>query len=225
MRVRWRVALMATAVESFACWASAQPAPAAPPTASAGIQAPVVQPPLIQEPPVASATAALAPPVRIPAGTRVYIAIVDSISTTTIKRGDRFNIRLTDPLVFQGQTVVAAGALGVGEVIDAAPGGMLGRPAKLLLAARYLSVKGVRIPLRSMQLGGSGQDETNTVLALSIAVGPLAGFIRGGEIEIPAGTGARAKLATDIDPATLSAPEAPVANTPAPAQPIEGKNP
>jgi hypothetical protein len=56
--------------------------------------------------------------------------------------------------------------------------------------------------LRALRLVAAGADKANTVLALSMVpyVGILAGFIKGGEVEIPAGTHALAKLGADIGP-------------------------
>jgi hypothetical protein len=128
--------------------------------------------------------------------------MTQSISTRLVKRGDTFSFRLAEPVTLGDRTVIAAGAPGAGEVIDAAPSGALGRPAKLVLAARYLDVNGAHIPLKALRLVATGTDNTNTILALSFVpyVGILAGFVKGGEVEIPAGTHAIAKLATDLGP-------------------------
>ena len=51
-----------------------------------------------------------------------------------------------------------------------------------------------------MQLGRVGTDETGVAFAASFVpyAGILSVFIHGGEIEIPAGTMARAKLGADV---------------------------
>jgi len=154
-----------------------------------------------------------APPLSAPAadfvaeGTLVLIELAEPVSSRTIKRGDMFKIRLAAPVKLGDRTVIPAGVSGMGQVVDAAPSGTLGRPAKLLLAARYLDVDGTQVRLRAMQLGRVGTDETGVVLATSFIpyVGFLGAFLHGGEIEIPAGTPASAKLAADVPAAPPTA--------------------
>ena len=152
------------------------------------------------DPPIASQ---LVDPNRpyVPAGTVVFVEINETVGSKVFKRGDKFNLRLAAPILLEGRVVVPAGVTGVGQVIDAAPSGALGKPAKLLVAARYLDLNGAQIPLRSLQLGRAGVDNTNAIMAASFVpyVGLLAMFMHGGEIDIPTGTLGQAKLAVDLD--------------------------
>jgi hypothetical protein len=171
--------------------------------------------------PAAAAVGARADPAAlgIAAGTPIDIELAEAVSSKTHKRGDRFAIRLIAPVMLAGRPVLPAGLAGVGEVVDAAPAGPLGRPAKLLLAARYLDLRGAHVPLRSFRLGVAGKDTSNIVMAGSYVpyAGVLALFIHGGEIEIPAGTQSHAKIAVDLDadgvplPAGSAAPAPPAA--------------
>jgi len=182
-----------------------------------------------QSPPAplsAPALPAAPAPAIVPAGTIVTIKIVDAVSTRTVKRGDTFAIRLAAPILLGDKLVVPVGTPGIGQVVDAAPSGALGKPAKLLLAARYLDFNGSHLPLHTMRLFVEGQDNTAAIFAVSFVpyVGVLGAFAHGGEIEIPAGTEALAKLAADV-PATQAAAEPPnvVASTaPQPAPAVTG---
>jgi len=140
---------------------------------------------------------------RIPAGAAIELEIAQALSSAAQKRGDKFAIRLRTPVVHAGTVVIPAGTVGVGEIVhaDRSRGG--GKPGELLLAARYLELDGAQIPLRALKFGGQGQDKTKAALGASFALGPLAHFIRGKEIEIPTGTIVTAKLAQDF---LLSAP-------------------
>lgn len=111
-----------------------------------------------------------------------------------------FPIRLAAPIAVDGRVVVPAGVTGEGQVVDAATAGALGRPAKLVLAARYLTINGQRVPLRGFRLGAAGRDNSDAIMAASFVpyVGMLAMFAKGGEIEVPAGTLGQAKLAADV---------------------------
>jgi hypothetical protein len=140
------------------------------------------------------------------AGVVVEVELAEGVSSKTHKRGDTFAIRLVSPVTVDGRTI-PAGTTGVGQVVDAASSGPLGRPAKLLLAARYLEVDGRQVPLHAFHLGGAGKDQSNAILAASVipVAGLLAGFIHGGEIEIPAGTHGQAKLAAPASQMTAAA--------------------
>jgi hypothetical protein len=180
------------------CAASAAAQPAAP-TPEAPLAAPPPQTPPTAQPP------------RALAGQPVILEVAEQLSSKTHKRGDMFAIRLAAPIAVGTEVVIPAGAMGKGQVIDAAPAGPLGRPAKLLLAARYLEIDGVQAPLRGFHLGSAGRDNTNLIMAASFVpyVGVLASFMKGGEIVIPPGALGQAKLGADFPASpTAAAPTA-----------------
>lgn len=136
---------------------------------------------------------------RIAEGTVVTLEILEPLSSALAKRGDKFRLRLADTLSVEGNEVLASGMEGVGEIIHAEKSRSGGKPGELLLAARYLEHAGARISLRGLKLGGAGKDNVNAALATSFALGPLALFVRGREIVIPAGTRAQAKISVAAD--------------------------
>ncbi len=154
---------------------------------------------------------------HLAAATRVTIELAEEVSTTKKKRGDTFAIRLAEPIIVEGRTLVPAGALGGGEVVDAASGGIAGRPGKLILAARFLTVDGVRVPLRGFTLAGGGRDNGAAALALRVVpyVGIIALAIPGGNVVYPAGVQALAKIANDVDLPDPSATSSASADPPA----------
>jgi hypothetical protein len=140
---------------------------------------------------------------RAPAGTLVEVELVNPVSTKVQKSGDSFALRLAAPLVVDGRIVLRAGTPGVGEVIESAKPGLGGKAAKLVLAARYLRLHGRRVPLQGLQMSSAGHDNSTAAQAVGltgIAFAPL-GFVglavRGGDVELPPGTSAVAKLADD----------------------------
>ncbi|HEY5804297.1 MAG TPA: hypothetical protein VIT90_11445 [Lysobacter sp.] len=169
--------------------------------------------------------AATLPPVGAPAchalcaGSAVELEIVEPISSARHKNGDRFALRLVAPLVADNVEYAQAGTAGAGDVVHASPSRGGGKPGELLLAARYLELPdGRRIALRAMKLSARGKDTSNAALATAIVLGPIAMFVHGGEIEIPAGTRATAKLAQDIPPLPSSAAPGVVAHAEATTQ-------
>ena len=141
----------------------------------------------------------------VPKLTPVEVEIVDRVNSKLSKTGQRFAIRLAEPIVVDGRTLAPAGMEGEGEVVHAAKAGIGGKAGELILAARFLKAGTIEIPLRSLRYGRSqGNDKTgavNTANMAAAAVLPIAsvvGFlIAGGEVDIPAGTRAHAKLSAD----------------------------
>lgn len=151
-----------------------------------------------------------------PARTEVEVELAAPVSTRTQKTGDTFALRLATPLVVDDRILLPAGTPGVGAVIEAARPGLGGKAAKLVLTARYLQVDGRRVPLTGLQLARAGRSNSMQASAVGltgIVFAPL-GFIglavRGGNVDLPEGVRASARLASDVvlpsqGPAPLSA--------------------
>jgi hypothetical protein len=141
----------------------------------------------------------------IPKMTVVEIEILDRVNSRLNHAGEQFAIRLAEPLIFDGRVVAPAGTTGVGEVVHAARARAGGKAGELILAARYLELAGAHVSLRSLRYGRSqGTDNSgavnvgNMVAAAVLPVASVVGFlITGGEVDIPAGTRANARLAAD----------------------------
>lgn len=215
-------ALAATALLlAFACGrdARAQDAPAPDAQAPAPAPAPAPEPEPAPEP-------ARTAPHSIPADTAVVLETAQPLSSATLKRGDAIALRLAEPLAVDGAIAVPAGAACHGEVIHAerARGG--GKAGELLLAARYIEHQGRRIPLRGFRISASGDQKIGAAVGVALVGGPLAMFVRGGQIELPAGTRAQARVAQAVDLAAPAPPEqaSPPAVAPAPA-PVSTNHP
>ena len=160
-------------------------------------------------PPVEQTTATQSPDAvccRVPANTVIALEILDVLNSSLHKRGDKFRLRVITPVVIDGRSLIATGTLGVGEIVHAAPARGGGAPGELLIAARSLDVGGQVAPLRGLKLGVTGGDNSGMALGVSFAAGPFAMFIRGHEIEIPAGTRVHAKVAQDVVLAPIKIP-------------------
>ena len=141
----------------------------------------------------------------IPALTVVELEFVDAASSRTSKAGDVVAVRLAEPLVIAGRTVLPAGTRGTAEVIQASKARIMGKAGELTLAARSLELNGVRVPLKRLRYGRSqGSDPTGTLTTLNVAAAaalPIAStallFVSGGNIEIKPGAPANAVVAAD----------------------------
>ncbi len=164
-------------------------------TATAGPSAPT---------PVAAPAAPIAATpgkVRLAKGTELEIELVNGISSATSKLGERFAIRLASPIVVDGVAVLPAGALGEGEIIDARGAGHSGRQGKLVVSARFLDLNGRQTRVRGMTLLLAGKSRVDLATAMLMVpyVGLATIFVRGGDIDIPAGTRAIVKLGEDME--------------------------
>lgn len=151
---------------------------------------------------MAEQAAACASALAVPALTPVTLELLAPLGSKLSKSGDNFPIRLAGPIVVDGQILVPAGALGIGEVVHAKKAGGSGAPGELVLAARYLDVCGRRLRLRSMHVAPTGRSKVNTVNTINVAsaaalppVGLVGFLIRGGQVDVPQGTIADAKTA------------------------------
>ncbi len=197
--------------------AHAEPEVAAPASTDAAAQPaspPVAAPEAVA--PTPEAAAAPTGPAIASAGMLVAVRVTQDMSSNKSHVGDRFSFVLHTDIVVNGQVLIPAGTPGVGEVVDAAPGGMAGKGGKLVLAARYLEFNGQQVPLRTLRLSGGGVDRNGLVMGLSMAGGiggsVAAMFIPGGEVLVPMGTVAEAKLTNAFPAGSAPAP------APAPAQ-------
>ena len=168
-----------------------------------------------------------AAPTMVEKLTPVVIEILDPLGSKTSQSLESFRIRLAEPIVVDGNELVPAGAEGMGEVVHAKKAGGMGAAGELVLAARYLTVDGRELRLRSMELLETveGKDRMGTVHTLNIAsaasplpIGLIGFFVGGGNIEIPAGALASAKLAApfEIAPAAQVAVAVPAPELSAP---------
>lgn len=141
--------------------------------------------------------------------TPIEFEFLTEISSKTAKIDAMFPIRLTKPIIVNGEVVVPEGAMGEGQVVHAAKSGWGGKAGELIVTVRYLDVSGVHVPLRRFRAGGLqvGADRKDEAFAVGIAVSSLLVFaINGGEVVIAPGTRANAIIAVDTDvPAPVSA--------------------
>lgn len=212
---------------------SASPAPTTTPTPPPPSGDGTSASPLEETTTPAAAAPAAGPCCTLPDGSPVQLEVVGPISSKTAVRGQTFALRLAQPLSTAEGVLLPAGTEGTGEVIHAERSRGGGKAGELILAARYLQGPDGPIKLRGMKLGGSGSDKTGAAMGASLIL-PLGGFVRGTEIEIPAGTPANAKLAgairlppmpaaaPDMDtagaaPAPSASEDAPTPSSPTPA--------
>lgn len=159
--------------------------------------------------PQAATEPAASPTVELARDTPVSIRIAEPISSKTSRPDDRFAIELAEPLMVDGQVIVPAGARGVGEVVHAAKARWGGKAGELIIAARFLNCGAVQLPLSRFRWSETGESRDGAALAASIAFTPAAFLIKGGEVEVPSGARATARLSAAVTLPAAGAPACP----------------
>ncbi len=143
------------------------------------------------------------------ANTIVEIEITQPVGSKISKTLDAFTFRVAEPVLVDGQILIPAGAEGVGEVVHAARAGFGGHAGELILAARYVTLGDIRVPLRRFRYGSShGESHEGSATLAALAVSPVLGLlINGSEITLTPGTRAHASVATDTRLPALVEPD------------------
>ena len=133
----------------------------------------------------------------IPAETLVEVETLQEIRSGRNRTGEMFPIRLVEPIVVDGRTLVPAGAGGMGEVVHSARRGLVSSaPGELILALRYLEAKGVRIPLHRLQFSASGREGARLYIGGGSIL--IREGVGGSNITLPVGARLAAKVRGDV---------------------------
>lgn len=149
-----------------------------------------------------------------PAGSKLELMVVDEVSTKIAKVGDRFLLRLAQPLVVGDRVVIPRGTQAWGEVTDARANGIAGKSGKLATRLLHLDFNGEKLPLNGTP-GGAGQGGNLQIVLATLALTPWGLIAKGNNAKLKAG---------DIVPGYLAAPypaaPAPAAITPIATEPV-----
>ncbi|MBV8050055.1 MAG: hypothetical protein JOZ80_02630 [Acidobacteriaceae bacterium] len=131
-----------------------------------------------EQPPVKPATS-----VTVPAGTRISVRTIDSIDSTKSRVGDRFQASLEEPLIVNGNTVVAKGADVYGRLAESKESGTFTGKSQLQLELTGIVVNGQTIPIVTGEYEVSGKSKTASTAKRTVggaAVGSIIGALAGG---------------------------------------------
>jgi hypothetical protein len=130
--------------------------------------------------------------VKIPAGVHVDLEMAHTIDSLTTRTGDLVSLRVVNPVVVDGVTVVAVGATATAKVIKAERNGHWGRAGRITWELKEVTaVDGSRVPIAATGhvVGDSHGAKVAAVMALSV-LSPAAlavGFKRGENAVVPEG--------------------------------------
>ena len=173
--------------------------PADPPAPQAPAQEPAYQPAEPPPPPPAPEV------VTIPAGTTLYVRMLDGIDSAKNAVGDTFRASLDTPLQADGRVVVPAGADVIGRVAEDKSAGHFAGKSQIALELTRISFHGHTYTLVTDQYtreGNSRGKRTAATIGGGAALGAIIGAIAGGGKGAAIGTVAGAGAGTAVQGAT-----------------------
>jgi len=116
---------------------------------------------------------------KLPEGTPIPIRLQSALSSASSHAGDSFSATIDEPVVIDGQTLIARGTLASGQVLEAkpsasSPGGSL-EPGYLRIVLLSLNVGGKTVMIETSSIfakGGSREERTPATGAASGASQP-----------------------------------------------------
>lgn len=139
------------------------------------------------------------PKVQLPVGTVVDLAFDSPVSPTTSTIGQTVTLRVMSPVLVNGATVIAAGAIAQGEVTIAQKSGSIGKEAQIgVMVRQVVAVDGTLVPISGNKsvLGENKQTSSLVITLLCCILGLLQ---KGGSAEIAAGSAVRATVAAPVE--------------------------
>jgi hypothetical protein len=146
--------------------------------------------------------------ITIPAGTRISVRTIDGIDSTKNHVGDRFQASLEEPLMVDGNVVVAKGADVYGRLAESKESGTFSGRSQLRLELTGIVVNGQTVPvvtgayeLSGKSRGASTAKRTVGGAAVGSIIGALAGGGKGAAIGagVGGGLGAGSEVITKGD--------------------------
>lgn len=141
--------------------------------------------------------------VRVPAGTRLVVRMIDSVNSKTNRVGDTFTASLERPLDVNGTVVAQRGARVYGMLEQVKSAGKIKGQSELRLALTGIEINGSTHPITtgSYEVRGKSRGKnTAKKVGIGAAVGGVIGAIAGGGkgAAIGAGVGAGAGTAAQV---------------------------
>lgn len=119
-------------------------------------------------------------------GTGIRLMLLNEVTSSSAKAGDRFRLRVNEPVISNGQTVVPVGTIAWGEVVMLSVNGAVGKAGKLGARLLYLDLPARRVPLEGT-ISRNGDGNTGGVVLAVIGFGVLGLLAKGDSARLRAG--------------------------------------
>jgi hypothetical protein len=135
--------------------------------------------------------------IKIPAGTSLFVRMIDSVDSSRNQVGDAFHASLEDPLVVGNTVVAGKGADVYGKLAQVKEAGHISGGSELRLELTGIRINGSIVPIDSTDYdvagkgrGGQSAGRIGGGAVLGAVIGGIAGGGRGAAIGAGAGAGA-----------------------------------
>lgn len=125
-------------------------------------------------------------PLILPQDTPVHLMVLTEVTTKEHGAGHRFKLRVQEPVLIDGTTVIPLGATAWGEVLSAEQSGNLGKSGKLSARLLYIEAGDFRIPLAG-ETSSKGKSGTAETVMGVLGLGVFGLFAKGNNAKIKAG--------------------------------------
>lgn len=172
-------------------------------------------------PPVPSTPAIIEQaPLLVPAGTPVRLMVLREVNSRTARPGDRFKLRVDEPVYINGAPVIPVGATAWGEIVSVEGNGAVGKGGKLGAKLLYVDLPTGKISLRGDAKDRGAGNGAGVVLAI-VGFGILGLLTGGDSARLKAGdlfTGyvdeaSAPDIPNDSEPRDEQRPEQPITGT------------
>jgi hypothetical protein len=120
---------------------------------------------------------------ELPAGTNLTIRMIEGVDSETARVGQTFQASLDEPVMMNGETMIARGADVIVKLVDAKESGKLAGRAELTLDLVSMRVNGRMVDINTQTVSresSSRGERTAKVAGGTAAVGAIIGAIAGG---------------------------------------------
>lgn len=124
----------------------------------------------------------------LPAGTEIRVRLLETVSSSSAVERQPLLLETLEDIVVDGEVVVASGARAEGTVVRAQRRHGFGRRGKMAFTVdRAQAVDGGMLPLTE-ETSFRGNDRYSKAAVVTLLFGPFGIFVKGRDVEIPAGT-------------------------------------
>ena len=133
-------------------------------------------------------TASSSREVLLPAGTEIRVRLLETVTSASAAERQPLLLETLDDIVIDGKVVVASGSRAEGTVVRSQRRHGFGRRGKLSFTIdRVQAVDGEMLPLGE-ETSFRGNERYNKAAVITLLFGPFGIFVKGGDVEVPAGT-------------------------------------
>ncbi len=133
--------------------------------------------------------------VKVQMGTPVDVVFDQTISSDTAVTGQQVTLKVANPVVVDGKTVIAAGAPVLAEVLTAKKSGMVGMPGAITVSVKSVTAVDGSIVALSGTRVAEGKSNVATSVVITVVCCILGLLMKGEKADITSGSSVRATVA------------------------------